>query len=453
MIRSSERDRASDHPKKRLDFIPGQMIVRIRPDAVRPALAAAAAGAPVAERVAALPEQVTKPIEYLATNVGLSELTPLFASVPRALRGRSRSLRAKASAVQSVAQSPSEDLGGFAVVSVDPKKMTARTARLVEASPAIQIAEPMPARWMAAARRRAKAAGPDPMLNRQWGLRAIGWFQAKHPSAAAIRRLPVAVLDSGVDQHHPDLARRVASYEKNGFRAEDVLGHGTHVAGIIAAVANNAHGVSGVAACPLHVWKIFPDEPWTDGEYYVDGEAYLRSLGELEAKGCRVVNLSIGGTQQSQAEAVLFRRLADRGIAVVAAMGNEYDEGNPIEFPAAYPGVIAVGAVGITLRRAWFSNTGAHILLVAPGVEILSTLPRRKSDARDEIEYASWDGTSMATPHVAGAVALLLAKHGELSASAVRRRLASSARKVPRMKGRRPGHRYGYGLLHLPSLL
>jgi subtilisin family serine protease len=322
--------------------------------------------------------------------------------------------------------------------------------KLLSSSSAIEIAERMPARWAAA---RSPRSAADPLLNRQWGLRAIGWFQVKHPSPAAISKIPVAVLDSGVDAKHPDLESRIASYQHRSKRAEDILGHGTHVAGIIAAIANNAIGVTGVASSPLHVWKIFDDEPWEDGDYYVDGEAYLRGLGELETRGCRVVNLSLGGTEQSRTEALLFQRLQERGIVAIAAMGNEYEEGNPIEFPAAYNGVIAVGSVGITLRRSSFSNTGAHIQVMAPGEGILSTLPLRKSAERDEIEYAAWDGTSMATPHVAGAVALLLAKQPHLSASDVRRRLATRSLRLPRMKSQSFSRRYGHGLLYLPKLL
>src|SRR6185436_17998477 len=99
-------------------------------------------------------------------------------------------------------------------------------------------------------------------------------------------------------------------------------------------------------------------------------------------------------------------------------------KGNPIEFPGAYPGVIAVGAIGKTRRRASFSNTGAHISLVGPGIGIVSTLPMKASAARgaDETRYASWDGTSMATPHVTAVAALVVAANPTFTPAQVRQR-------------------------------
>ena len=92
-----------------------------------------------------------------------------------------------------------------------------------------------------------------------------------------------------------------------------------------------------------------------------------------------MINLSIGGTESSRAEAAVFAELREAGVIPCAAMGNEFEEGNPKEFPAGYRGALAVGAVDETDRRASFSCTGAHIGLVAPGMNILSTVPRVKA--------------------------------------------------------------------------
>jgi subtilisin len=153
-----------------------------------------------------------------------------------------------------------------------------------------------------------------------------------------------------------------------------------------------------------------------------------------------------------KAAAIDFARLADGGVAVCGAMGNEYLEGNPIEYPAGYSDVIAVGSVGATLARSAFSNTGAHIALSAPGEAILSTLPRKPSSARAEIGSGVWDGTSMATPHVAAAVAMRLHRSPTSSLANVRKRLAKGARRLPGQV--EPWTRTsGAGLLYLPTTL
>jgi subtilisin family serine protease len=435
-------------PRTRLPYAPGQLILRIAPDAV-PAAAAprrARRGRGGAGGVA-MPEAVTAPLEYLRRNAGLRSVTPLFA---RRRPGPARATvsaaeRCRRAVVASVAESMNEDLAGFTVVTIDPRKPTGALTRYLRGSRAIEIAEPMPARWLQAPVRAA-----DPMQNLQWGLRAIRWFAAAAGRGGAVG---VAVLDTGVDAGHPDLAGGIAAYEHAGLAAADVLGHGTHVCGIIGAAANNRVGIAGMAPCRLHVWKIFPDRPARDGEFYVDGERYLRALGTARAAGVRVMNLSIGGTASSETEQLLFRRLEAAGVVVVAAMGNEYEEGNPTEYPAAYETVLAVGAVAETLRRAEFSNTGRHIALVAPGANILSTLPVRASRYLDETEYAAWSGTSMATPHVAGAAALLCARHPRWTAAAVKRRLVARARRLAAMRGQRHTAAYGRGLLDVRALL
>jgi subtilisin family serine protease len=163
----------------------------------------------------------------------------------------------------------------------------------------------------------------------------------------------------------------------------------------------------------------------------------------------QVLNLSVGG-EKDPAEIDVLRDVIDSGVTVVAAMGNEYEDGNPVEYPAAMPEVCAVGATDHLDRRAGFSNTGRHIDLVAPGVGILSTTPTYKYDDGQR-NYDSWDGTSMATPYVAGVAALVLAKNAGGTPAQVIRRLKTSADRVAGAKKGSPS--YGAGRLNCDKAL
>jgi subtilisin family serine protease len=256
----------------------------------------------------------------------------------------------------------------------------------------------------------------------------------------------VSVFDSGVDEKHPDLDGVVRAYRHDGSSARDHAGHGTHVTGILAALVNNRIGIAGVANAPISMWKVFDDRDRFDDALWFEG------LGACLGDGTQVINLSLGGEGRSQAEADVFRELVASGVVVCAAMGNEYEEGNPVEYPAAFPGVVAVGATDETGRRAPFSNTGRHIDVSAPGVNVLSTLPR--SPTRDgEKEYAAWAGTSMATPYVAGTAALVRAKHPTWSGQRVADRLRKTARRLPAMKRKSFTREYGRGLVDVAKAL
>ena len=134
-------------------------------------------------------------------------------------------------------------------------------------------------------------------------------------------------------------------------------------------------------------------------------------------------------------------------------MGNEYEEGNPTSYPAAYDDVVSVGSIAEDRRRSSFSNTGRHIDLLAPGSNILSTLPTSRSAQRRETDYASWSGTSMATPHVTAAAALLLTDPPGWSPAQVAGRLRCAASPVAEMGGREWTEAHGSGLLNLRAAL
>ncbi|MEH2624955.1 subtilisin family serine protease [Bradyrhizobium sp. AZCC 1719] len=426
--------------------VPGQLIIRFKTSAVRQVAASPLAATATARMAArAMPDEVTGPLEFLRNEAGLSAVKPLFVPDAPTVGPRSGVMALAAvhgSLAASSSRPPRRSLTGFQLVDVKDRNVTPAMMKRLRASKAIDLVEPVPNRWLSAA---------DPMINRQWGLRAIRWFDGAHPDAAKIH---VAVLDSGIDEGHPDLKKSIEAYHHDGNNARDFLGHGTHVAGTIAALVNNSVGIAGVANCRLHCWKIFDDpEQGTDQNF--NFEFYSKALAAALDSEIKVVNLSIGGTEHSRAEAAIFRELADAGVVVAAAMGNEFEEGNPKEFPAAYKGALGVGAVDETDKRASFSCTGPHIGLVAPGVNILSTVPRIKASFASATDYDSWPGTSMATPHVAGCAALVYgdAVKSRAASDAVVKRLTSTARKLPAMKKKKFTQEYGAGLLDLAAAL
>lgn len=228
------------------------------------------------------------------------------------------------------------------------------------------------------------------------------------------------------------------------------------------------------------VWKIFDDTPdlvralpgLEEFVYFVDPIMYRRALSECIEAEVDVLNLSIGGPQEPDPqERQLFNLLLAQGTTIVAAMGNERLSGSPTSYPAAIPGVIAVGATTVNDRVATFSNKGSHISLAAPGVGIWSTVPTYAGQlgfdaipgpdgtpvagaprSRDT-DYTSWQGTSMATPHVTAAAALLLSRRGPMRGEEVRAALMAAADVVPGMNGLAFHQDYGAGRLNLVKLL
>lgn len=436
---------AGDRPDRR-KHVPGQLIVRLKPAVARQIAAASPQATTSRALMAAMSDEVRGPIDFLRDNFGLQSMKPLFVvdssgdalAQPQALAAVHRSIARSATAA------PREALAGFQIVEVKDKKIDASVLKRLSASRAVDLVEPVPNRWLSVA--------ADPMKIRQWGLRAIRWFDRPRPGAA---RVHVAVLDSGVDAGHPDLAGAIEEYRHDGNGERDFLGHGTHVSGTIAAVVNNSVGIAGLANCRLHCWKVFDDPKRAGDDENFNFEFYSKALAAALDSSIKVINLSIGGEDHSKAEAAIFAELIDAGVVISTAMGNEFEDGNPKEYPAGYADTIDVGAIDESHRRASFSNTGKHIKLVAPGVNILSTVPRVKASFADHARYDSWPGTSMATPHVTGAAALVYINKSKSRAAgpAVARRLIATATKLPAMRGRMFTPQYGAGLLDVAAAL
>lgn len=436
---------------RHMAFVPGKVMVRFRAEALAQGTPPQAAADDVSFTAleAHVPEAIGQPLRFARRNLGLTGIRSILSagasSAPathdvelpwKGLGAGMRQARETRNALSEFA--------GIAVLDVSPGKEQRTVDALRDAS-GIAAVERMPARWLLARPDRAASAGLSPALQ------ALRWDRANRPGTADCA---IAVIDSGIDAGHPLLQQRIRSYHSNGFSKRDVLGHGTHVCGLISGQPHAGNGFRGMCDAGLHVWKVFDDVPNPhDGEFYLDNEAYIASLLAVFESGARVLNLSLGGTERSRQEADILKALHAHGVACMAAIGNEYAEGDPVEYPAAYPGVFAVGAIDENGRRAWFSNTGRHLRLVAPGTDMLSTVPMRRSKYRQEREFAVWDGTSMATPLVAAAAAMLRIHRPELDADGVYTHLAKAAVRLPAMRSGGYSPRYGYGRLDLVRLL
>jgi len=206
-----------------------------------------------------------------------------------------------------------------------------------------------------------------------------------------------AVIDTGVDYNHVDLKDNVIGGVDFTGKGDymDGNGHGTHVSGTIAA-SNNETGIVGVDPEA----KIFGLKALSDngtGSMIWTMQAMRRAIDE----GVHVINMSLGGPHLPQLEE-LVQEAVEKGIVVVAASGNAGDGlifTPEISFPGYYEESLQVGAVDHDGDLAYFSNTNKNVDVLAPGVQILSTYPGN--------QYAVLDGTSMATPHVSGAVSLI----------------------------------------------
>jgi len=443
------------------------LIVKVRPD---PGLQAMAGIAAVDFADSAASPGLSAVAFYERAGL-IRQVVPLHAGSAntRAESFANGALAGVAAAAASFGASPSPN-DGVTVLQLRPGADATELQRALAQDATIEYVGPVPARYLMAD---ATVAANPPAADTLWNLRKIRWPEARAaglPSPSAVR---VAVLDTGVDPGHPDLPplrRYVHDYGIPGGATSsiDAVGHGTHVTGTIGARINNSLGINGICDCSISVLKIFNDEVTYIASrnafvYLVDPILYRAALADCIEQGEQVVNLSIGGYgAPDPQERQLFKQLVDNGCIVVAAMGNE-NTSKPA-YPAAIPGVVAVGATGLDDRRANFSNSGNHISLSAPGVAIWSTLPTYPGQtgfravlsaagkpvpgaplSRD-VMYAAWDGTSMATPHVAATAALSIAKHG--SATALQK-LKNATDRVPAMGSSAFTTEYGSGRLNL----
>jgi thermitase len=261
----------------------------------------------------------------------------------------------------------------------------------------------------------------DPYLGNQWGLfitqtasaSTSAWNTSK--SQAEIK---IAIVDTGIDLNHEDLQGKVVANHNctNTMSLNDLAGHGTHVAGIAAAATNNIIGVAGVGyhASLLNA-KALDDSG--SGYYSWIANCIIWSANE----GAKVINLSLGGPYSSKTLEQAVNYAWSQGAVLTAAAGNSGNRSRT--YPAYYKNVIAVAATDQNDKKASFSSYGTWVDVAAPGVNIYSTYPG------NTYKYAN--GTSMATPHVAGLAALVWTTPQGSSNLQVRKQIELTADKIP----------------------
>jgi subtilisin family serine protease len=203
----------------------------------------------------------------------------------------------------------------------------------------------------------------------------------------------------------------------------DDNGHGTHVAGIIAANVNNRTGVAGLSQGA----SIIPMKV-CESSGICNGFAILAAAIDSVQRGAEVINMSLGGEGEcGGVEQAVFDWVRDQGTLTVISAGNEAEHGNPRITPANCDNTLGVGATDQKNRKAVFSSYGDFVDIAAPGVEIWSTVPPLVSITSLYIGYAPYQGTSMAAPFVAGAAALVKARHPNWSPDRIEKKLMATA--------------------------
>jgi thermitase len=262
---------------------------------------------------------------------------------------------------------------------------------------------------------KAIASSPnDPRVGEQWGYNNTGQsggtadsdinaFEAWNYGGTGTlgsSSVKIAILDTGIKANHTDLSGKVATgrnFTSSGSSTDtnDKNGHGTHVAGTAAAKTNNSTGVAGTCPnCTLVPVKVLSNSGSGSWSWIANGLTWAAN------NGAHVANLSLGGSSGSNTIRDAVNYAYGKGTLIAAAAGNANTDDD--HFPSDYTNTISVGATDAKDNKASFSNYGDKVDIGAPGASILSTTKNGG--------YASWSGTSMATPHVAGVAGLVFSK-------------------------------------------
>ncbi len=292
----------------------------------------------------------------------------------------------------------------------------------------------------------APTASADYVRDQQWALNAFAvedvWAESQGQGVT------VAVVDTGVDASHPDLTGQVLKgkdFTGGGDAQEDVVGHGTSMASLIAAHGHGAGNDSGMIGLAPKA-KILPLRTLQTRDDKNLDETWAPAVRYAVDEGAKVINLSFADEYSTTGidgrDAIAYAQAHD--VVVVAGTGNN---GGDVGYPAALPGVVAVGAVDKEANLWENSNTGEQVALTAPGVEILGANKNRSQG------YGIASGTSDATAYVSAAAALVRSKFPDLSAGQVINRLIKSATFAHHKGLKAPDEEYGYGIVRPYSAL
>jgi subtilisin family serine protease len=308
----------------------------------------------------------------------------------------------------------------------------------------------------------ASSNGSDPDSDKQWAIAKVNQLAAQQSVNGGSKDVVIAIVDSGVDLGHPDLVDKlVPGYNASGLDGlfgkgspKDDNGHGTHCAGVAAATVGNGVGIAGMAINP----RVMPVKVMAGkGAGTLFGVA--KGITWAADHGADVISMSLGGpvTAKPLEDAVTYA--LSKNVVVVAAMGNSAQVGNAVSYPAAYNGVIAVGASDENDKIASFSTYNQFCTVAAPGVKIYSTTPTydvwltQNSNGKITKNYSFMNGTSMATPLVSGLVGLIRSKYPKMSPADVKALLERTADKVPAMQGNSKDVYFGSGRIDAANAL
>lgn len=342
---------------------------------------------------------------------------------------------------------PGDSIRGFEVLTVEP-----RADYLVLAAPDLvplrAALAGLPVAYIEDDAIMTVAAVPnDSRYGDQYGPAQMGAHAAWSTVGYGSTDIVVAVLDTGIRATHEDLAANYIGgydYVNNDNNPNDDCGHGTHVSGTVAAVTNNGKGVAGVSqASIIHHKVLGPTGGFLSLQCSGSSSDINAAIMDAADQGADIISMSLGGGGYSNAGNSAVNYAYNKGVLVVAASGND-SSNNGVNYPAAYPNAIAVGALTSSKARASYSNGGPELEIAAGGSSVWSTYNGNDAD------YDSLSGTSMATPHVAGALALALSCDPSISHTALRNLMQTTAEDLGASGF---DNIYGHGLLRIDQIV